>query len=87
MTDQMTDLPLDVPAAEQSRYATRVRNMPGAPRREFYAYFALIFLATLPLAFVTWTLTALRQLQLPEKGPLAKAWSQARIITPMIFSA
>jgi hypothetical protein len=86
MTDQTTDLPIP-PRAEPARYATRPRNMPAAPRREFYAYFALIFLATLPLAFVTWTLAALRQMQLPEKGPLAKAWSQARIITPMIFSA
>ncbi len=55
------------------------------PRREFYAYFALIFLATLPLAFVTWTLSAGRQLRLPERDPFSKAWSQARIITPMIF--
>ena len=65
----------------------RARNCPAPPRREFYAYFALIFLATLPLALVTWTLTALRSFRLPEKGPIAKAWSQARIITPMIFSA
>ena len=86
MTDQTTDLHLDAPV-ETHRYAGRVRNMPAAPRREFYAYFALIFLATLPLAFVTWALSALRQMKLPEKGPIAKAWSQARIITPMIFSA
>ena len=87
MTDHTTDLPLQAPRAEPSRYATRARGMPAAPRREFYVYFALIFIATLPLAFVTWTLAALRQMRLPEKGPIAKAWSQARIITPMIFSA
>ena len=75
------------PTASTDEYAPRVRRMPTAPRREFYAYFAIIFLATLPLAFVTWTLSALRQMRLPEKGPLSKAWSQARIITPMIFSA
>jgi len=56
-------------------------------RAEFYAYFALIFAATLPLAILTWALTAARQMTLPEKGPIARAWSQARIITPMIFSA
>ncbi|MEM9248617.1 MAG: cytochrome PufQ [Pseudomonadota bacterium] len=61
--------------------------MPAAPKREFYAYFAIIFLATLPLAFVTWTLSTLRMMRFPDKGPLKKAWSQARIITPMIFSA
>jgi len=64
---------------------TTPRTKP--PKREYYAYFGLIFLATLPLALVTWTLSAARQGRLPDKGPLAKAWSQARIITPMIFSA
>ncbi len=57
------------------------------PKAEFYAYFALIFAATLPLACLTWALTAGRQMRLPQKGPIARAWSQARIITPMIFSA
>ena len=86
MTDQVTDLPMERPA-DSARYCTRARNMPAAPKREFYAYFAIIFLATLPLAFVTWTLSALRMMRLPEKGPLKKAWSQARSITPMIVSA
>ncbi|MGR3485415.1 MAG: cytochrome PufQ [Paracoccaceae bacterium] len=57
----------------------------AAERREFAAYFALIFAATLPLALLTWALKALRHLSLPERGPIATAWSQARIITPMIF--
>ncbi len=63
------------------------RPRHAAPRREYYAYFAIIFAATLPLAFLTWMLTALRRMELPEKGPLACAWTQARIITPHIFSA
>ncbi|WP_296422978.1 cytochrome PufQ [Yoonia sp.] len=74
MTDFTTDTPM-----------LRVRQAP--PKREYYAYFGLIFLATLPLAFLTWTLTAARRMELPEKGPIAKAWTQARIITPHIFSA
>ena len=74
----MTDFTTDAPLA-------RPRMAP--PKREYYAYFAIIFLAALPLAFLTWTLSAARQFQLPEKGPLAKAWTQARIITPHIFSA
>jgi len=57
------------------------------PKREYCVYFGLIFLATLPLALLTWTLQAARTLSLPERGPIARAWSQARIITPMIFSA
>lgn len=74
MTDFTTDTPL-------------VRERLATPKREYYAYFALIFVATLPLAFLTWTLTAARQMALPEKGPIAKAWTQARIITPHIFTA
>ncbi|WP_439154504.1 cytochrome PufQ [Yoonia sp.] len=74
MTDFTTDAPI-----------LRARTAP--PKREYYAYFALIFLATLPLAFLTWALTAARRMELPEKGPIAKAWTQARIITPHIFSA
>jgi hypothetical protein len=74
----MTDFTSDAPMQ-------RVRHAP--PKREYYAYFTLIFLATLPLALLTWTLTAARRMELPEKGPIARAWSQARIITPHIFSA
>jgi hypothetical protein len=50
-------------------------------------YFAIIFMATLPLATITWALAALRSMSMTEKGPIKRAWSQARIITPMIFSA
>lgn len=57
------------------------------PRTEFYVYFAIIFLATLPLACLTWALHAIRSGSLTDKGPMARAWSQARIITPMIFTA
>jgi len=72
MTDFTTDTPM-------------VRTKSAPPKREYYAYFGLIFLATLPLSFLTWGLSAARRMELPEKGPVAKAWSQARIITPHIF--
>ena len=72
MADQTTDLPI-------------ARTKP--PRTEFYVYFAIIFAATVPLAVLTWALAALQAGRLPEKGPLKRAWSQARIITPMIFAA
>ncbi|MEO1640913.1 MAG: cytochrome PufQ [Pseudomonadota bacterium] len=74
MTDFTTDAPM-----------TRARSAP--PKREYYAYFTLIFLATLPLSTLTWVLSAARRMALPENGPFAKAWTQARIITPQIFSA
>jgi len=65
---------------------------PATPRRktgqtEFAVYFAIIFLATLPLACLTWALAAIRSRSFTDKGPMARAWTQARIITPMIFSA
>jgi hypothetical protein len=75
----MTDFTSDTSAVARGRHAP--------PRREYYAYFALIFLATLPLALLTWALSAARRMELPEKGPIARAWTQARIITPQIFSA
>ncbi len=78
MTDQTGDL--GVPRAQ-----ARTSHRP--PRTEFLVYFGIIFLATLPLAVLTWTLHAIKSGGLPEKGPVARAWSQARIITPMIFSA
>jgi hypothetical protein len=74
----MTDFTSDAPLA-------RARHTP--PRREYYAYFALIFLATLPLALLTWALGGLRRMEWPDKGPVSRAWSQARIITPHIFQA
>ena len=74
----MTDFTSDAPLA---------RSRTAPPKREYYAYFAIIFLATLPLAILTWGLSAARQMTLPEKGPFAKAWTQARIITPQIFNA
>lgn len=77
MTDQTSDFTL---GAERQVHHRR-------PTTEFAVYFSIIFLATLPLACLTWALTAIQQGGLPERGPIARAWSQARIITPMIFSA
>lgn len=64
---------------------TVARHKP--PKTEFMIYFGIIFLATLPLATLTWALAAIRTGSLTDKGPIKRAWSQARIITPMIFSA
>ncbi|MFK7743785.1 MAG: cytochrome PufQ [Roseobacter sp.] len=54
---------------------------------EFMFYFAIIFVATLPLATLTWAMQAIKTRSFTDKGPMARAWTQARIITPMIFSA
>ena len=65
--------------------APQARSKP--PKTEFMIYFAIIFLATLPLACLTWALAAIRSGSLTDKGPIKRAWSQASIITPMIFAA
>ena len=66
---------------------TPITTRSKPPRAEFTFYFAIIFLAALPLALIAWVLAALRGGEMTNKGPLARAWSQARIITPMIFAA
>ncbi len=75
----MTDHASEVPVART--------HAPRPSKAEFRVYFAVIFLATLPLATLTWAMALIRGGRWPEKGPVARAWSQARIITPMIFSA
>ena len=59
----------------------------AAPSVEYRIYFAIIFLISLPWAFVSWALG----LAAPEgdqaaRGFVARAWHQASIITPLIFS-
>ncbi|MEL6952700.1 MAG: cytochrome PufQ [Pseudomonadota bacterium] len=56
------------------------------PRTEFWIYFALIFIASLPLGFVA-SIAGCFQRGVKNKGPVARAWSQACVITPRIFSA
>ena len=66
---------------------TPVVRSAKPPRTEFGIYFAIIFVAALPLATIAWALAAVRGGAMTNKGPVSRAWSQARIITPMIFSA
>jgi hypothetical protein len=83
MTDMTTDM-MDTSAVDDAAHHVPSRK---AVKTEFMVYFAIIFLATLPLATLTWLLSAIRSRSFTDKGPMARAWSQARIITPMIFSA
>jgi uncharacterized membrane protein YwzB len=76
----MSDLTSDAPVSGE------VQTRRRSNRTEFAVYFAIIFVATLPLATFTWALQALRTRSFTDKGPMARAWTQARIITPMIFS-
>ncbi len=81
----MTDMTSDI--VEAAVEAPHTAPSKKAVRAEFMVYFAIIFVATLPLATLTWALSAIRSRSFTEKGPMARAWTQARIITPMIFSA
>jgi len=74
----MTDITQHQVEAE----SPRVRK---APKAEFMTYFAVIFVATLPLSCFTWLLGVARTCSLKRQNPVTSAWSQARIITPMIF--
>ena len=76
----MSDHTIDLPMSADTRPAKK-------PTTEFAVYFAIIFAATLPLATLTWALSVVRSGSFKQKGPIARAWSQARIITPMIFAA
>ena len=76
----MSDQSIDLSQMTETKVAKK-------PTTEFGVYFGIIFLATLPLATFTWSLKVLRTGSLKHKGPMARAWTQARIITPMIFAA
>lgn len=71
--------------SDMTSNAPVTRSKP--PKTEFMIYFAIIFAATLPLATLTWALAAVRAGNLTDRGPIKRAWSQAGIITPMIFAA
>lgn len=57
------------------------------PRAEFRLYFALILLLALPFSTLGWIGALLRDAAWPERGPFARACAEARVITPLIFSA
>lgn len=58
------------------------------PSIEYRIYFAIIFVLSLPWAFVSWALGLARpDADAAEKGFIGRAWHQASVITPLIFSA
>jgi hypothetical protein len=63
------------------------RSANGRRRNlEFYVYFTLIFLLSLPFAFGRWMRDIARYKTLNLRGPMARAWSEADRMTPLIFS-
>jgi hypothetical protein len=57
------------------------------PKAEFRIYFALIFLLALPVGLATWIYRIATTGRLPARGPVGRAWADARAITPSIFRA
>ncbi|MCF6445984.1 cytochrome PufQ [Nereida sp. MMG025] len=74
----MTDMTSNTPTAKTKHKSNQT---------EFSVYFAVIFVFALPLATLSWALSSFKSGTISRRGPIARAWSQARIITPMIFTA
>ncbi|MEO9649748.1 MAG: cytochrome PufQ [Roseobacter sp.] len=74
MSDLSSEMPND---AKRHRHATS----------EYRIYLGLIFLAAVPFCLVIWVYTLIRNVKLPAQGPIPKALSEARTITPRIFWA
>ena len=74
LSSEMLEVPSD---AKRQRHATN----------EYRLYLGLIFLAAVPFAIVIWAYTLIRHAKLPDQGPIQRALSEARTITPRIFWA
>jgi hypothetical protein len=63
----------------------QVHHVKRVNKAEYFIYFALIFsIAVLPHV-LGWAFQALRHGRLPRSGPVARAWKDAKAVTPMIF--
>ncbi len=63
-------------------------HKPTGRRRgtEYWVYFTLIFVLSLPSASIRWVRDIAKQQTLNLRGPLARAWAEADRLTPIIFS-
>ena len=82
MTDATIHLPGRLAAGLPGPIADRTRHRRSG-RSEYTAYFTLILGAALPVAAAQWAADAARGR--PGRGPVARALSHARTITPVIF--
>ena len=74
-----------MPAATLNSHSDTVRRRTQRTP-EFIFYFTILFLISLPLAMIEWIRQVFRRRTLNLRGPLARAWSEADRITPIIFS-
>ncbi|MEM6621520.1 MAG: cytochrome PufQ [Pseudomonadota bacterium] len=67
--------------------ANGLRAPRKGPSIEYRCYFAIIFMFTLPWAFCSWALGLARpDADDASRGFVGRAWHQASVITPLIFS-
>ena len=63
------------------------RSTSGRRRTaEFWVYFVLIFFCALPFTTFRWVREIAERRTLNVRGPMARAWSEADRIVPLIFS-
>lgn len=74
--------------SDQTSNTPHLARHSKAPTAEYWFYFGVILMATLPLA-AAGTLIALIQSDKERvaQGVFRKAWSQAQTLTSLIFSA
>ena len=72
--------------ADDHLHAAEFRQRNRRPGAEYWLYFSVIFVLALPAALVKW-LAAMPRSDAPNPGVLSRAMSEARTITPIIFSA
>jgi hypothetical protein len=70
-----------------SDLSMNARRHHRPPRSEFNVYFGAIFVAALPFATLGWVRDAAMGRALSARNPVGRALSEARRITPIIFSA
>lgn len=73
-------------STHHSEHMTSPRKHQQMSRGEYTFYFALIFVAALPICSLQWLFAALRH-GMAQKDPVRRAWSEAQTITPRIFWA
>ena len=62
-----------------------MHHVKKVPKAERLAYFTLIFVLGLLPQTLGWMYQTARHASLPDKGPVARAWADAELITPQIF--
>jgi|GEM_PF-716809 hypothetical protein len=72
---------------QHSKHMSFGRKHQRRSRTEYSFYFALIFLAALPICILQWVYALVTTTDRLNIGPVRRAWSEAQSVTPRIFWA